>query len=191
MIIGDHAGSGKTLAYLLPLIQSLREEEASQGSRVTQSRRPRAVVLTPTAELAKQVVRVCRAISRAGVPFRSVAVTGDRPFNTQIDSFVEGVDVVVATPGRLQEHIKSGNCELDNCKAMVFDEADILLGDQAMFREEVLPLKDKCHADARYADLSFSYSHRQSENWSNSDKIWLNFGPILRGQVYLCDGHDA
>lgn len=102
------------------------------------------MVLTPTAELAKQVLRVSRALSRAGLPLRTVAFSGDRAYSTQIDVLKEGVDLLVATPGRFLEHYKSGNLSLDHCKALVYDEADVLLGDQAAFAEEVLPIKGLC-----------------------------------------------
>jgi hypothetical protein len=75
MILADHAGSGKTLAYLLPLLQSLKEEEKWLGGSATVPKCPRVVVVVPTAELCAQVLRVCRALS-ATLKFRSTAATG-------------------------------------------------------------------------------------------------------------------
>lgn len=78
-------------------------------------------------ELCAQVLRVCRALSR-GLPFRSLAATGGHKLRTQRESLAEGVDVLVATPGRLQELTADGALRLDQCQAVVLDEVDVLLG---------------------------------------------------------------
>ena len=129
VVLADHAGSGKTLAYLLPLLQELKAEEALLGSAATQPRCPRLVVVAPTAELAAQVLRVCRALSRAGgLRFRSAAATGGHVLRTQREVLEAGVDVLVGTPGRLVELLQDGCLRLDFCRAVVCDEVDVLLG---------------------------------------------------------------
>ena len=88
-------------------------------------------------ELAQQVYRVAKVLSSSGVRFRSTLMTGGeqddkqrrKSFRTQQTSLAEGVDVVVCTPGRLLEHLKKGNVELSECRAVVLDEADILCGE--------------------------------------------------------------
>lgn len=129
MVLADHAGSGKTLAYLLPLLQGLKQEEAALGAGATQPRCPRLVVVVPTAELAAQVLRVMRALSRAGLRLRSAAATGGRPLRTQREALEAGLDVVVGTPGRLAELLQDGCLQLTFCKAVVVDEVDVLLGE--------------------------------------------------------------
>jgi ATP-dependent RNA helicase DDX18/HAS1 len=62
--VADHAGSGKTLAYLLPFLQGLRAEEALLGTKATQPSAPRLVVICPTEELCQQVVVVCRGLAK-------------------------------------------------------------------------------------------------------------------------------
>ena len=75
------------------------------------------------------MLRVARALAKAA-PFRSAAATGGRPLRVQAEALREGVDMLIATPGRLAEHIRAGNVELDGCMAMVLDEVDILLGEK-------------------------------------------------------------
>ncbi|CAH9147156.1 unnamed protein product [Cuscuta epithymum] len=128
-IISDHSGSGKTLAYLLPLIQCLREQEL-QGFHKPSSQSPRVIVLTPTAELASQVLNVCRSFSKSGVPFRSVVATGGFRQRTQLENLRHDLDVLIATPGRFMFLVKEGHLLLANLKCAVLDEVDILFKDE-------------------------------------------------------------
>ena len=154
MLLADHAGSGKTLAYLLPLLQLLREEERFLGRAATQPRCPRLLVVVPTAELAAQAGRVCRALSRAGFPFRSAAVTGGHPMRTQRELLEAGVDVLVGTPGRLLELITSGSLSLEFCRAVVLDEVDVLLSSALAFSEQVRPLHAAASETTRFVFVS-------------------------------------
>ncbi|BBG93731.1 DEA(D/H)-box RNA helicase family protein [Prunus dulcis] len=113
-IIADQSGSGKTLAYLAPVIQRLREEEL-QGLSKPLSQSPRVVILVPTAELASQVLGICRSMSKFGVPVRSMVVTGGHRQKTQLENLQEDVDILIATPGRF---------------IAVLDEVDILFNDE-------------------------------------------------------------
>nr|GME13976.1 DEAD-box ATP-dependent RNA helicase 50 [Ipomoea batatas] len=128
-IISDQSGSGKTLAYLLPLIQRLREEEL-QGLGKPLSQNPRVIVLTPTAELASQVLNVCRSFSKSGVPFRSVVATGGFRQRTQLENLRQELDVLIATPGRFMFLVKEGHLHLTNLNCAVLDEVDILFKDE-------------------------------------------------------------
>ncbi|KAL4202926.1 hypothetical protein AMTRI_Chr02g265920 [Amborella trichopoda] len=128
-IIAEQSGSGKTLAYLAPLIQCLREEEI-QGLSKSSSSSPRVVVLVPTAELASQVLNNCRSISKFGMPFRSMIATGGFKQKTQLDNLQEGVDVLIATPGRFLFLLQEGFLQLTNLVCAVLDEVDVLFGDE-------------------------------------------------------------
>ncbi|KAA3484133.1 DEAD-box ATP-dependent RNA helicase 50 isoform X1 [Gossypium australe] len=128
-IIADQSGSGKTLAYLAPLVQRLREEEL-QGVSKSSSGSPRAVIIVPTAELASQVLNSCRSLSKFGVPFRSMVVTGGFRQKTQLENLERSVDVLIATPGRFMFLIKEGFLQLANLRSAVFDEVDILFNDE-------------------------------------------------------------
>ncbi|KAL3354108.1 hypothetical protein AABB24_018655 [Solanum stoloniferum] len=128
-IISDQSGSGKTLAYLLPLIQRLRQEEL-QGLSKPSPQSPRVVILAPTAELASQVLNTCRSFSKSGVPFRSMVVTGGFRQRTQLENLRQELDVLIATPGRFMFLIKEGYLQLTNLKCAVLDEVDILFNDE-------------------------------------------------------------
>lgn len=128
-IIADQSGSGKTLAYLLPLVQSIREEEL-QGIGKSLPQNPRVVILVPTAELGSQVLSVCRSLSKSGVPFRSMVATGGFRQKTQLESLRQEIDVLIATPGRFLFLIKEGFLQLTNLKSAVLDEVDILYNDE-------------------------------------------------------------
>ncbi|KAI6685109.1 hypothetical protein NL676_031022 [Syzygium grande] len=144
-IIADQSGSGKTLAYLAPVVQRLRQEEL-QGLSKSFSRSPRVVILVPTAELASQVLSNCRSISKFGAPFRSMVATGGFRQKTQLENLEEGVDVLIATPGRFIFLVKecflelildadfspcyTTNKDLYVAIAVILDEVDILCNDE-------------------------------------------------------------
>ncbi|KAF7825924.1 DEAD-box ATP-dependent RNA helicase 50 [Senna tora] len=128
-VIADQSGSGKTLAYLAPIIQNLRQEEM-EGRSKSSSQAPRVVILAPTAELASQVLDNCRSMSKSGVPFKSMVVTGGFRQKTQLENLQQGVDILIATPGRFMFLIKEGFLQLTNLRCAVLDEVDILFGDE-------------------------------------------------------------
>ncbi|GIL45873.1 hypothetical protein Vafri_3002 [Volvox africanus] len=158
LVLADQAGSGKTLAYLLPLMQALRREEVAAGTRVTRPKRPRGIVVAPTVELVQQVLRVARALSGAGLRCRTAAFTGGQKddkaraasFRTQKELLSEGVDLLVATPGRLQQHLERGSLELTDCRMLVMDEVDVLLGDHADFTSQIAPLRAAAPPSLRF-----------------------------------------
>jgi len=114
-------GTGKTAAFALPIIHRLitnRQRAPQRGVRT--------LVMAPTRELAAQIGESFSAYGRhAGI---SVAVVvGGVGHGGQIRALARGVDVLVATPGRLLDHVESGNCRLDHCEVVVLDEADHML----------------------------------------------------------------
>jgi ATP-dependent RNA helicase DDX18/HAS1 len=149
--LADQAGSGKTLAYLAPLVQALKARERATGQRAA-PRRPRVVVVVPTAELAAQVVRVCRALSAASpeMRFGAAAFTGGRPLRPQREALAQGLDVAVGTPGRLAELAAAGALDLSAAAAVVCDEVDVLLGDASLFAAQLAPLRAAAPAATRF-----------------------------------------
>ena len=111
-------GSGKTLAFGLPVLARLA------GSRST-PKAPRALVIVPTRELANQVRAAIEPHAQAA-GLRVLAVYGGTPYDRQIKRLRDGVDVVVATPGRLKDLVTRGACRLDRVEIAVLDEADHL-----------------------------------------------------------------
>jgi superfamily II DNA/RNA helicase len=110
-------GSGKTLAFGLPLLARV-----AQGGRAL-PRQPKALILVPTRELAMQVADALTPVGRAVGVFLKTAV-GGVPYDRQIDALRRGVEVIVATPGRLGDLIERGVCKLDSVEITVLDEAD-------------------------------------------------------------------
>eukprot|EP00252_Welwitschia_mirabilis_P011482 TRINITY_DN25740_c0_g1_i1.p1 TRINITY_DN25740_c0_g1~~TRINITY_DN25740_c0_g1_i1.p1 ORF type:complete len:604 (+),score=98.03 TRINITY_DN25740_c0_g1_i1:156-1967(+) len=127
-IIAEQSGSGKTLAYLSPLVQRLRDDEVHEKSKCL-PKSPRVLILVPTSELAVQVLHACRTLSRAGIPFRSMAATGGFSQRTQLESLEESTDILIATPGRFSHLLEAGHLNLRNLRSIVLDEVDILFND--------------------------------------------------------------
>ena len=114
-------GTGKTAAFTLPMLQLLAAEPAPKG------RRPiRALVLTPTRELAAQIDECCRDYARY-TDIRHCVIFGGVNQRPQVDALQKGVDLLVATPGRLLDLIGQGYVTLDTIRFFVLDEADRML----------------------------------------------------------------
>jgi ATP-dependent RNA helicase RhlE len=119
ILAGAQTGTGKTASFTLPLLQRLQFGTVNR-------RRIRALVLTPTRELAAQVAESVRDYGRY-LPFRTCVIYGGVSINTQINRLRKGVDVVVATPGRLLDHMQQGTIDLSAVEVLVLDEADRML----------------------------------------------------------------
>ena len=131
-------GTGKTAAFTLPMLQLLAAEPAPKG------RRPiRALVLTPTRELAIQIDECCRDYARY-TPIRHCVIFGGVNQRPQVDALQKGVDLLVATPGRLLDLIGQGYVTLDTIRFFVLDEADRML-DMGFIHDirRILPLLPK------------------------------------------------
>jgi ATP-dependent RNA helicase RhlE len=121
VLAGAQTGTGKTAGFVLPLLQRLSVSPAPAVRR-----RVRALILTPTRELAAQVEDSVRRYGKH-VPLRSTVVFGGVSFNPQAETLRRGVDVLVATPGRLLDHASQGNVDLGGVEILVLDEADRML----------------------------------------------------------------
>src|SRR5690606_21412424 len=114
-------GTGKTAGFTLPILQQLSSRPA-KGSRT----QVRALILTPTRELAAQVADNVRDYGKY-LKMRSMTIFGGVGVNPQIKRLRAGVDILVATPGRLLEHVKLGTVDLSRLEMLVLDEADRML----------------------------------------------------------------
>jgi ATP-dependent RNA helicase RhlE len=119
LLAGAQTGTGKTAGFALPLLQRLQYGKDNR-------RKIRALVLTPTRELAAQVGESVRDYGRY-LPFKTCVIFGGVSINTQISRLRKGVDVVVATPGRLLDHMQQGTIDLSAVEVLVLDEADRML----------------------------------------------------------------
>jgi superfamily II DNA/RNA helicase len=111
-------GSGKTLAFVLPVLARL-----AASRRPPVGCRPRALILVPTRELARQIHQVIEPLA-SGVGLTAITVFGGVPLRPQVSASRRGVDIVVACPGRLEDLLRSGACRLSEVEITVLDEAD-------------------------------------------------------------------
>jgi superfamily II DNA/RNA helicase len=118
-------GSGKTLAFGLPVLTRLAGDATTPGelAALRTPTAPRALVVVPTRELARQVATELEPLARA-LTLRVTTVYGGAHMGRQIDDLRRGVDVVVATPGRLIDLMERGACRLDRVEVAILDEAD-------------------------------------------------------------------
>ena len=114
-------GSGKTAAFLLPTLQRLTKRSEKPGKG------PRALVLTPTRELAAQVEKNALAYAKNMRWFRTVSIVGGASFGYQTRALSKPVDLIVATPGRLMDLMQSGKVDFARLEVLILDEADRML----------------------------------------------------------------
>ncbi len=117
VIATAQTGTGKTAAFLLPILHRLLE--LPRGGT-------RALIVSPTRELAEQISEVCRGLARH-TQLRSTVVVGGRPIGPQEKILRSFPDVIVATPGRLLDHLQQGTVKLERVTTLVLDEADSML----------------------------------------------------------------
>ncbi len=132
-VIGSaQTGTGKTAAFALPILSQLGQHQAAG---------PRCLILEPTRELASQVETALRDYCRF-TDLKVVVIYGGVGYGKQNEALKKGVDVVVATPGRLLDHVGQGSCKLDLVKHLVLDEADRML--DMGFLPDVRRIVERC-----------------------------------------------
>ena len=120
LLAAAQTGTGKTAAFALPLLQKL------STSGATMTRRPRALILTPTRELAAQIHDNIRSYSK-NLQISSTTIFGGVSMGPQINTLRRGVDIVIATPGRLIDHMQQRTLDLTAVETLILDEADRML----------------------------------------------------------------
>ena len=134
-VIGSaQTGTGKTAAFALPILSQLG----------THGPHTRMLVLEPTRELAAQVETAIHDFARF-TDLRTVVMFGGVGYGKQMDALKNGVDIIVATPGRLLDHLQQGTCRLDRVEFVVLDEADRML--DMGFLPDVRRILDRCPRD--------------------------------------------
>ncbi len=128
LLVSSQTGSGKTAAFLLPALQRLYKPSALSGMG------PRVLVLTPTRELALQVQKFCHSYGSTQ-RMRTASVVGGMPYGLQLKLLSRPVDIVIATPGRLKDHMDRRSVNLGRIELLVLDEADRML--DMGFQEEI------------------------------------------------------
>jgi superfamily II DNA/RNA helicase len=129
LIARDLTGSGKTFAFGLPLVERMRREKLLGNNQL------KAIILAPTRELALQVTNELTKLKHKDNEFKIVTVYGGVSIDDQTRELRRGVDIFVGTTGRVLDHIQRENIDFSNLRAVVLDEADIML--KLGFKEDV------------------------------------------------------
>jgi ATP-dependent RNA helicase SrmB len=151
LLVSAETGSGKTLAYLIPLAQKILAATATRRHGTL------AVILVPTRELARQVLKQCRQLLVMS-PLKAQAITGGADFKYQKAQLRNDPEIVVATPGRLLEHCQQRSIDLGALQTLVLDEADRML--DMGFRDDVVKVAGFCPTSKQVLLLSATLSHR-------------------------------
>ena len=128
LMVSSSTGSGKTASFALPaLMRVLKGREAAQRREKGMAHGPRVLVLAPTRELAMQVSKAFSNYGRNVQGLRVATVVGGVPYGAQLKALRGPLDILIATPGRLMDHMANGKAVLANIEMLVLDEADRML----------------------------------------------------------------
>ena len=150
LLAGAQTGTGKTAAFALPIVQRLGEKVPTEKRR-----RPRVLVLVPTRELAAQVSEQMQYFGRR-LSLRSTKIYGGVNIRAQMERLHRGVDIVVATPGRLLDHMEKGTINLSRIEFLVLDEADRML--DLGFIDDILQIAEYLPVERQTLLFSATYS---------------------------------
>ena len=137
LMVSAETGSGKTAAFLLPILNYMHDNPAPNAST-------RALILVPTRELAQQVLKECEALAKFTFVKAGMIIGGEN-FRHQINTFRKNPEIIIATPGRLIEHIENGNHDFRDLEYLVLDEADRML--DLGFGPDVFKISDECRPE--------------------------------------------
>ena len=125
-IMSAQTGTGKTLAYTIPLIHRLKMQELNEGIRLTIPHRPRGIIFVPNRELAEQVEDAVKMFIY-DVPLKFYAAFPGTNLKVEFDKIAQGFDWLITTPDRFERHRNANKLFLTNCWSMIIDEFDTLL----------------------------------------------------------------
>jgi len=126
IVFAAQTGTGKTLAYVIPLVQKLKQEEMIAKTILTQPNRPRAIIFVPNKELVLQTLDVIKSFCHT-VKLKAGALSGADPYTREKNMLNEGVDILVTTPDKFDKHYGKKNVFLSQMKYLVVDEMDTFL----------------------------------------------------------------
>lgn len=187
--VNSETGSGKTLAYLLPSLNQLLD-------RSSQGRETRVLVLLPTRELAKQVFVSCQALIKH-TNLSVVLVSGGDDFEHQAEQLLQSPAIVIATTGRLLEHIEKGTVDLSQLAVLVLDEADRML--DMGFSTDVYAITAVCNPNRQTLLFSATLNNKWLPNLAKKllrepEVLTISGGrqahAHIREQVLLADDDD-
>jgi superfamily II DNA/RNA helicase len=178
LIASAKTGTGKTAAFVLPALHRLSAEltEAKPGLRV--------LVLTPTRELANQITQATRQYGKF-LDVHSVAIFGGMPMGDQIRALAQSPAMIIATPGRLIDHIWNGRISMANVEMLVLDEADRMLDmgfiDDVEFVSDVMP--EGCQTLLFAATMNDVTAKLARKFMTNPDRVEIEAGTITHDKI--------
>jgi len=155
LIVSAQTGTGKTAAFMLPALSKIADDPRKVG------RGPRMLVLTPTRELAQQVTAAAQKYGSELKGMRTVSVLGGMPFPAQIKMLSRPYEILVATPGRLLDHMSSGRIVFERLDMLVLDEADRML--DMGFIDDVEQIAAACPPNRQTLLFSATFEERMAK----------------------------
>ena len=137
LMVCAQTGSGKSAAFLLPILQRILTQPAPNS-------KTRALILVPTRELARQLLKQCEALAKF-TRVQAGAITGGAEYKYQTAVFRKNPEIIIATPGRLIEHLQKSADLMSDVEMLVLDEADRML--DMGFADEVISIAEQCNPD--------------------------------------------
>ena len=150
LVVSSETGTGKSAAFLIPLIQKLLDDEAPKSGT-------RALIMSPTRELTKQLLRHCKELI-SSTHLKVDSITGGAEFKYQKAVFRKNPEIIIATPGRLKEHVEKGSCDFSDLEIMVLDEADRMM-EMGLF-EDILDIAKQCNTQRQTLLFSATMNER-------------------------------
>lgn len=176
-------GSGKTAAFVIPILQKINVDKLL----------PQALILCPTRELCDQVSRECQKFSQYFEKFKMIALVGGQSYAPQTEAILNGVHLIVGTPGRTLEHIRTGKLNLGQLKTLVLDEADRLL--EEGFADEMRAIMDRLPKQRQTVFFSATFPEQilelSREYQKNVERITIDdvsgASPMIEQYVYAAE----
>ncbi len=187
LIASANTGTGKTAAFVLPALQRMAAAPSSHKKGL------RTLVLTPTRELATQITQAARTYGKY-LKLHSVAIYGGMPFGDQIRALAQSPDMIIATPGRLIDHIWRGRIDLSGVEMFVLDEADRMLDmgfvDDVEFISDAMP--EGCQTLLFAATMGDAASSLARKFMRNPERVEIARGKITQDKIeqrlHIADG---
>ncbi len=180
LIAQSKTGSGKTAGFVIPALEKIDLNKSH----------PQILIMCPTRELCEQVSKECLKFSKYLTNLRSVALIGGQPSQPQINTLLKGVHLIIGTPGRTLEHLRSGLIDVTQLQTLILDEADRLL--EVGFAEEMRAIIDALPKDRQTLFFSATFPPSMDElserYQKNVERITIkepeNSKPMIQQFVY-------
>lgn len=174
ILANAQTGSGKTIAFALPLIEKIKNNTNSSG-----------LILTPTRELAKQIFSVVNIILSYHEKIRSILLIGGEGIYTQSNSLKKSPQIIIGTPGRINDHLDRGSLNINNCDLVVLDETDKMLemGFEFQVRDILKAIKNKKQMLMFSATLPNQIIKLSSKYSNNPQRISIQQNEVLNFNI--------